>query len=249
MNNRQNLVILCTKRLTVVKSCGPDNIPARILKFCCEEIAPILTVIFTQSLNLGDLPEDWLIGNITPIFEKGDRANPTNYRPISLTSICCKVLEHILYHTITEHLNTYQILSDKQYGFRSNHSCETQLLSIVEELQLAMDHHLSVDLIFIDFRKAFDTVPHQHLLKKLHHYGIQGNIYNWISSWLTKRTQRVVIKGHSSAYVHVKSGVPQGTVLGPLMFLLFINNITTDISSGIRLFADDCVCAISNHSI
>ena len=92
------------------------------------------------------------------------------------------VLEHILYHTITEHLNTYQILSDRQYGFRSNHSCETQLLSIVEELQLAMDHYLSVDLIFIDFRKAFDTVPHQRLLKKLHHYGIQRNIYNWISS-------------------------------------------------------------------
>ena len=103
-----------------------------------------------------------------------------------------------------------------------------------------MDHHLSVDLIFIDFRKAFDTVPHQRLLKKLHHYGIQGNVYNWISSWLTKRT-RVVIKGHSSTFVHVDSGVLQGTVLCPLMFLLYVNDITTDISSCIRLFADDCV--------
>jgi len=223
------------------KSCGPDNIPARILKYCSDEIAPILTVIFTQSLNSGNLPEDWLTANITPIFKKGDRAHPTNYRPISLTSICCKLLEHILYHCITEHLNTYQILSDKQYGFRPNHSCESQLLRVVEEIQLAMDHHLSVDLIFIDFRKAFDTVPHQRLLKKLHHYGIQGKIYNWIASWLTKRTQRVVIKGHSSTYVNVDSGVPQGTVLGPLMFLLYINDITTNISSSIRLFADDCV--------
>ena len=128
-------------------------------------------------------------------------------------------LEHILYHSITEHLLTYHILSDKQYGFRPNHLCETQILNIVEEIQLALDHHLLVDLIFIDFRKAFDTVPHQRLLKKLYHYGIQGNIYNWISSWLTRRQQQVVIKGHNSSYVHVNSGVPQGTVLGLLMFL------------------------------
>ena len=142
------------------KSCGPDNIPARILKYCCDEIAPVLTVIFTQSLNLGNLPEDWLTANVTPIFKKGDRANPSNYRPISLTSICCKLLEHILYHSIMEHLTNYQILSDKQYGFRPNHSCETQLLNIVEEIQLALDHHLSVDLVFIDFCKAFDTISH-----------------------------------------------------------------------------------------
>ena len=126
------------------KSCGPDNIPAHILKHCCDEIALILTVIFTQSLSSGNLPDDWLTANVTPIFKKGDRASPTNYRPISLTSICCKLLEHILYHCITEHLKTYQILSDKQYGFRPNHSCETQLLSIVEEIQSAMNHHLSI---------------------------------------------------------------------------------------------------------
>ena len=238
--------LLCT--LDSSKSCGPDNIPVRILKYCSVEIAPILTVIFTQSLNSGNLPEDWLSANVTPIFKKGDRANPTNYRPISLTSICCKLLEHILYHSITEHLLTYQILSDKQYGFRPNHSCETQILNIVEEIQLALDHHLPVDLIFIDFCKAFDTVPHQRLLKKLYHYGIQGNIYNWISSWLTKRQQRVVIKDHNSSYIHVNSGVPQGTVLGPLMFLLYINDITTNISSNIRLFADDCVLYRVIHS-
>jgi len=129
-----------------------------------------------------------------------------------------------------------------------NHSCETQLLNIVEEIQQAMDHHLSVNLIFIDFRKAFDTVPHERLMKKLHHYGIQGDLYNWIFSWLTKRTQRVVIKGHSSSYVKVGSGVPQGTVLGPLMFLLYINDITTNITSYIRLFADDCILYRVIHS-
>jgi len=230
------------------KSYGPDNIPARILKHCCDEVSPILTVIFTQSLTTGNLPEDWLTANVTPIFKKGNRADPSNYRPISLTSICCKLLEHIIYHCVMEHLTAHEILTDKQYGFRPNHSCETQLLNIVEEIQLAMDHHFSVDLIFIDFKKAFDTVPHERLMKKLHHYGIQGNLYNWIFSWLTKRTQRVVIKGHKSSYVNVSSGVPQGTVLGPLMFLLYINDITNNITSGIRLFADDCVLYRVIHS-
>ena len=122
--------------------------------------------------------------------------------------MCCKLLEHIIYHCVVEHLTAHQILTNKQYGFRPIHSCETQLLNIVEEIQLAMDHHFSVDLIFIDFKKAFDTVPHEHLMKKLHHYGIQCNLYNWIFSWLTKRTQRVVIKGHNSSYVNVSSGVP-----------------------------------------
>ena len=230
------------------KSCGPDNIPAHILKHCCDKIAPILTVIFTRSLNFGNLSEDWLTANVTPTFKKGDRANPSNYRPISLTSICSKLLEHILYHSIMDHLTAYQILCDKQYGFRPNHSCETQLLNIVEEIQLSLDHHHAVDLVFINFRKAFDTVPHQCLMKKLHHYGIQGNIYNWIFSWLTKRTQRVVIKGHSSTSIHVDSGVPQGTVLGPLMFLLYINDTTTNITSSVRLFADDCVLYHVIHS-
>ena len=118
----------------------------------------------------------------------------------------------------------------------------------VEEIQLVLDHHLSVDLMFIDFHKAFDTVSHQRLMKKLYHCGIQGNVYNCIFSWLTKRTQRVFIKGHSSTYVHVDSGVPQGTVLGPLMFLLYINDITTNITSSIRLFADDCVLYCVIHS-
>ena len=125
-----------------------------------------------------------------------------------------------------KHLTAYQILSGKQYDFRPNHSCETQLLNVVEEIQLALDHHLSVDLMFIDFCKTFDTVSHLRLMKKLYHYGIQGNVYNWIFSYLTKRTQRVVIKGHSSTYIHVDSGVPQGTVLGPLTFLLYITSMT-----------------------
>ena len=234
-------VLNLLKTLDTKKASGPDQIPARILKLCAEEIAPILTVIFIQSLNSGFIPKDWLSANITPVFKKGDRSKPNNYRPISLTSICCKIFEHILYHHIIEHLNTNSILIDQQFGFRSGHSCEAQLISVVEDIHLAMDHSHQVDVIFIDFQKAFDKVPHHRLLNKLYHYGIRGKIHEWISTWLTQRTQRVVVNGYESSFAQVQSGVPQGTVLGPLMFLLYINDINCGISSKLRLFADDCI--------
>jgi len=223
------------------KASGPDNIPTRILKLCAKEIAPILTVIFIQSLTSGHIPNDWLKANITPVFKKGDKSDANNYRPISLTAVCCKILEHILYHHITEHLNTYNVLINQQFGFRAGHSCEAQLISVVEDIQMAMDSSHQVDIIFIDFRKAFDTVPHHRLLNKLSHYGIQGRTHNWLRVWLTQRIQRVVINGYESDFVKVQSGVPQGTVLGPLMFLLYINDINLNITSQLRLFADDCI--------
>ena len=153
-------VLNLLKTLDTKKASGPDGIPARILKLCAEEIAPILTVIFVQSLDSGHIPKDWLSANITPVFKKGDRSKPNNYRPISLTSICCKLLEHILYHHIIDHLNTNSILIDQQFGFRSGHSCEAQLISVVEDIHLAMEQCHQVDVIFIDFQKAFDKVPH-----------------------------------------------------------------------------------------
>ena len=198
-------------------------------------------ILFTQSFNSGELPNDWLTANITPVFKKGDKSNPSNYRPISLTSLCCKLMEHILCHNIMNYLESNHILNDYQYGFRSSHSCQAQLISIIEELQLALDCHHQVDLLMLDFSKAFDTVPHQHLLKKLKYYGINGKLYYWLSTWLTKRSQRVVVDGYESKYARVISGVPQGTVLGPVMFLLYINNINNNISSSLRLFADDCI--------
>jgi len=146
-------------------------------------------------------------------------------------------MEHIIYHAIIEHLNSHNIIIENQHGFRSQHSCVTQLIALIEDLSFAMDHHV----ILLDFSKAFDSVPHQRLLKKLQHYGINNNIYNWIETWLTKRSQCVVLNGVSSDSVPVQSGVPQGTVLGPLMFLLYINDISKGIHSPLRLFADDCL--------
>jgi len=164
------------------KAPGPDQIPSYILKHCAQEFAPILKVIFTQSLSSSSLPKDWLTANISPIFKKGTRNNPANYRPISLTSVCCKTMEHIISHHIMSHLQSNHILTNQQHGFRPGFSCQTQLIALVEDLQRNMDNHCQVDLILLDFAKAFNRVPHQHLLLKLSNYGITGDILEWIKT-------------------------------------------------------------------
>lgn len=229
------------ENLQISKASGPDRLPIRILKECATEIAPVLQIIFMQSLNTGQVPEDWRTADICAIFKKGERSDPANYRPVSLTSVSCKILEHVIFHSIMKHLDLHNILVNFQHGFRAKHSCESQLINTVENLARSMDNRKQIDIHILDFSKAFDTVPHQRLLHKIQYYGIRGGTCNWIRNWLTQRTQRVVIDGDGSEKVKVRSGVPQGTVLGPLMFLLYINDIGDGLSCNIKLFADDCI--------
>ena len=172
---------------------------------------------------------------------KGEKYQPSNYRPVSLTSICCKLQEHILTSNILKHLDKNDILTDCQHGFRARRSCETQLLTLAEELVSGMHKGQQHDLIVLDFSKAFDRVPHERLLRKLDHYGVRGSTLKWIRAFLTDRVQQVTVEGATSGSVQVLSGVPQGTVLGPLLFLVFINDLPDCVDSRIRLFDDDCI--------
>ena len=139
------------------------------------------------------------------------------------------------------HLDTHNIICPNQHGFRNGHSCESQLINTIQDLTEAADKGKQTDTIIMDFEKAFDKVPHRRLLAKLHNYGIRGKLHNWVTSFLTKRQQRVMVNGEVSDFVPVTSGVPQGTVTGPMWFLIFINDLPDNIKSNIRLFADDCV--------
>ena len=229
------------KGLNTDKAQGPDQLPPRILKELADVLSTPLTYIFDSSIRTGMIPEDWKRANISPIFKKGDTADPGNYRPVSLTSVCAKLLEHIIVKHIVQHLDLHNILKDCQHGFRSRRSCETQLLTFIQDLASNMVNGGQTDIILMDFSKAFDKVPHQRLLVKLEYYGVRSNILKWIEHFLTQRHQRVVVDGQHSDFVKVQSGVPQGTVLGPLLFLCFINDLPDVTSSPVRLFADDAV--------
>ena len=221
------------------KAAGPDKIRPLILKELRVELAPIIKVIFERSLETGKIPTDWCKANVTPIYKKGDKSLASNYRPISLTCILCKVLEHILASNIVRHLDGQGLMYDLQHGFREKRSCETQLIMLVEDFARNAGLGKQTDLILLDFSKAFDKVNHSKLIWKLHNYGIRSNVLNWIVAFLGDGTQKVVVGGEESDTVPVTSGVPQGSVLGPILFLVYINDLPDKVTSQVRLFADD----------
>ena len=153
----------------------PDKIPNHLLKECAVEIAPSLVLLFQTSIKQSKVPFEWKHALISPIFKKGDKSLPFNYRPVSLVCVCCKILEHIIYSEIMKHLNLNNILSDAQHGFQQNHSCESQLLLTVDDSAKGFNDGKQIDAVALDFAKAFDKESHQHLFVKLSHYGIRGS--------------------------------------------------------------------------
>ena len=226
-------------KLKVGKATGPDGIPARVIKETAREISVPLRIIFDSSFSRGEVPKDWRRANVVPIFKKGEKSNPGNYRPVSLTSIPGKIMESILRDHLLDFLEGNALIRDSQHGFRRRRNCLTNLLEFYDWATEERDKGNPVDIVYLDFAKAFDTVPHKRLRVKLEAHGIQGRTSEWISSWLAGREQRVMINGEASKEVGVASGVPQGSVLGPLLFLVYINDLDLGVEGKISKFADD----------
>ena len=221
------------------KSSGVDGIPPKLLMETVEQISIPLARVFNLSLKEGVVPFEWKEANIIPLFKKGSRNKSENHRPMSLTSVICKLLERLIKDHMVDFLVKHKLLNSSQHGFLKARSCLTNMLCFLEEITKWIDVGSPVDIIYLDFQKAFDKVPHQRLLLKLKAHGIGDSITDWIEQWLTDRRQRVVVDGEVSNWKSVLSGVPQGSVLGPILFLIYINDLDDSITSNILKFADD----------
>ena len=232
------------------KAVGVDKISNKILKLTAQHIYESLTAIFNLSFQSNTVPDDWKVAKVTPIFKTDDRCDTNNYRPISVISGVARVFERLVYNQLESYVTQHNLINPKQSGFRSLHSTTTAMLDLTNEWCFNIDRKLLNGTLFLDLKKALDTVDHTILLKTLEYFGLDLSVIDWFKSYLSDRTQMCMVNGVLSDPQNLSCGVPQGTILGPLLFLIYINDLPNCVKhSSTRMYADDTNLTASGSNI
>ena len=237
------------RSMSVNKSTGVDGIPIRFLKICEKVSVQVLTHIINLSLSTMTVPNNWKLACVVPLFKEGDKTVPGNYRPIAILPAASKILERVSHNQVMDCFTRNKLLSDAQFGFRKGHSTTSCIMNLLNDIYISMDNKQVTGVVFLDLKKAFDTVDHGVLLRKLHMYGLDANSVAWFNSYLSGRYQQTKVNGSLSKSRHMSHGVPQGSILGPLLFIIYINDLSTYLSeTKTSLYADDTAIYCSSVS-